>query len=193
MKKKGLLIIMIVLVSMILMACSNNNKIADNQETAFKIVDSENNIIETATLSINDKNIKVNGKNGLYKASLEVNKEYEITVSAGGYDDYTNKYKAQKRNTVKELPMERKILDFTGKVIDNNKPVEKANVVIKELNKTKETNNQGIFYFENIPANICEDGMYEIEVSKENYQTKKYKIHICEKKAEVIEINTASI
>lgn len=64
-------------------------------------------------------------------------------------------------------------IDFKGKVICKNKPVSFAIVSIKELKKTTQTDNEGNFYFKNLPKDS-----FLLTVKAIGYYTKTIKVNI---------------
>ena len=166
-----------------IVGCSKDKRSGlDYQMTAFKVVDENEKVIENATLSI--AGVQVTGENGLYKAPLEVDKEYTLRSTAPGYHDYNQTYQPQKANTVFAVQMERWKVDVQGTIISASGPVGNTTVSISELGRDAVTGNDGVFYFTDVPAGNGDQEKYTFLFKRSGFNDKSMKVHVDEKQTQ---------
>ena len=177
--KLFLLSLTVIVLAFGIVGCSKDKRSGlDYQMTAFKVVDENEKVIENSTLSI--AGVQVTGEKGLYKAPLEVGKEYTLRSTAPGYHSYNQPYKPQKANTVFAVEMDRWKIDVQGTIISASGPVSNTTVSISELGRDAVTGNDGVFYFTDVPAGNGDQEKYTFLFKRSGFNDKSMKVHVDE-------------
>ena len=177
--KMFLLSLAVLVLAFGIVGCSKDKRSGLNyQMTAFKVVDENDQVIENATLSI--AGVQVTGEKGLYKAPLEVGKEYTLRSTAPGYHNYNQTYQPQKANTVFAVEMNRWKVDVQGTIISASGPVSNTTVSISELGRDAVTGNDGVFYFTDVPAGNGDQEKYTFLFKRSGFNEKSMRVHVDE-------------
>ena len=186
--KMFLLSLAVLVLAFGIVGCSKDKRSGlDYQMTAFKIVDENDKVIENATLSI--AGVQVTGEKGMYKAPLEVNKEYTLRSTAPGYHKYNQPYKPQKANTVFAVKMDRWKLDVQGTITSASGPVSNTTVSISELGRDAVTGNDGVFYFTDVPAGNGDQEKYTFVFKRAGFNEKSMRVHVDENQVQKMTID----
>lgn len=165
--------------------------------TTFKVVNSSDEIIETANVTVDGK--EGEGGEGLYSFNLKKGEHnLKVTDSSGKYFNYEETVTVNKDNEFYEVPLMKNIKKVDFEVLNkNNKPVENAVISIKNIEPSNINNNVYSFNLEKNNTYIVKaydsEGKYlkEEKEIKINDDSSKYTFKL-EKKEVEPEIKTVN-